>query len=146
MNRARLALLPLLAFLIACASASAQDMDELLIGEWKMDLRVLEYPGVKYYQEDASIFIIEKMTDGTYRILSRITTRAVAENENLLPPECQDKKECIYDDASEGIGQLINGKLFIDWISNNWIDDVFTISGNTMTGDDGNGPIRLTKR
>lgn len=131
----------------ATASAFAQDIDELLIGEWKMELRVLEYPGVRYYQEDASIFITERMPDDTYRILSRITTRAVAENENLLVrPECRGKKECIYDDASEGIGQLINGKLFVDWISEGWIDDVFTISGDTMTGDDGNGPIRLKKR
>ena len=134
-------------FLAAIASTYAQDLDEQLIGEWKRELRILEYPGVRYYQEDASIFITEKMPDGTFRILSRITTRAVAESENLLlRPECEGKKECIYDDASEGIGQLINGKLFVDWISEGWIDDIFTISGNTMTGDDGNGPIRLKKR
>jgi hypothetical protein len=133
--------------ILVSASLRAQSLEEHILGEWEMELRILEYPGVKYYQEDASIFIIEKMPDGTFRILSRITTRAVAENENLLlNPECEGKKECIYDDASEGIGQLINGKLFVDWIDEGWIDDVFTISGNRMTGDDGNGPIRLTKR
>lgn len=112
-----------------------------------MELRVLRFPGVEYYQEDASIFINEKMPDGTFRILSRMTTRAVAERDNLLlRPECEGKRECIYDDASEGIGRLINGKLYIDWFSEGWIDDVFTIAGNSMSGDDGNGPIKLTKK
>lgn len=129
------------------ASLLAQELEERLLGEWEMELRILKYPGVEYYQEDASIFIAEKMPDGTFRVISHITTRAVAESENLLlRPECEGKTECFYDDASEGIGQLINGKLFIDWASEGWIDDVFTISGNTMTGDDGNGPIRLTKK
>lgn len=124
----------------------AQDLDEHILGEWQMELRILEYPGVKYYQEEASIFITEKMPDGTFRVISHITTRAVAESEYLLTrPECEGKTECIYDDGSNGIGRLINGKLFIDWIDDGWIDDVFTISGNKMSGDDGNGPIRLTK-
>lgn len=133
--------------LAAAASALAQDMDEQLLGEWKMQRRILKFPGVEYHQEDASIFISEKLPDGTFRIISHVTTRAVAESENLLlRPECEGKRECVYDDASEGTGRLINGKLFVDWVSEGWIDDVFTISGNTMSGDDGNGPIRLTKR
>ena len=111
-----------------------------------MELRILELPGVVYHQEEASIFISEKLPDGTFRVISHITTRAVAVSEHLLVrPECEGKTECIYDDGSEGVGRLINGKLFIDWISEGWIDDVFSISGNKMTGDDGNGPIRLTK-
>jgi hypothetical protein len=131
----------------ASAMSFAQDLEQHIIGEWKMDLRILRFQGVEYYQEDASIFISEKMPDGTFRIISHITTRAVAEDARLLlRPECEGKTECIYDDASEGIGRLINGKLFIDWLSAGWIDDVFTISGDTMTGDDGNGPIKLTKR
>jgi hypothetical protein len=139
----------LVAFLLIAATALsvAQSLEEHILGEWKMDLRILRFPGVEYYQEDASIFISEKMPDGTFRVISHMTTRAVAEDERLLlRPECEGKTECIYDDASEGIGRLVNGKLFIDWLSEGWIDDVFTISGNTMTGDDGNGPIRLTKR
>lgn len=133
--------------LIASAASSfAQDLDEHILGEWKMELRVLDFAEVKFHQEEASIFISEKLPDGTFRIISHITTRAVAESEDLLlRPECEGKTECIYDDGSEGIGRLINGKLFIDWISEGWIDDVFTISGNKMTGDDGNGPIHLTK-
>lgn len=130
----------------ASASSFGQTIEQQILGEWTMELRILRSPGVEYYQEDASIFVIEKLPDGTFRVLSHMTTRAVADSENLLDrPECEGKTVCIYDDASEGIGRLINGKLFIDWISEGWIDDVFTISGNKMSGDDGNGPIRLTK-
>ena len=130
----------------ASASSFAQSLEQQILGEWKMELRILRSPGVEYHQEDASIFVIEKLPDGTFRVLSHMTTRAVADSENLLDrPECEGKTVCIYDDASEGIGRLINGKLFIDWISEGWIDDVFTISGNKMSGDDGNGPIKLTK-
>lgn len=128
------------------ASSIAQNIEEQILGEWRMELRILKSPGVEYYQEEASIFIIEKMPDSTFRIISHITTRAVADDERLLDrPECEGKTECIFDDGSEGVGRLINGKLFIDWISEAWIDDVFTISGNKMSGDDGNGPIKLTK-
>ena len=132
--------------LVASTSSFAQNLDEHILGEWRMDLRILDFPDVKYHQEEASLFISEKMPDGTFRIISRITTRAVAENEYLLiRPECEGKTECIYDDGSEGIGRLVNGKLFIDWIDEGWIDDIFTINGNEMTGDDGNGPIRFVK-
>jgi hypothetical protein len=128
------------------ASSFAQNYEQQILGEWKMAPRILERIGVEFHQEDASIFISEKLPDGTFRVISHMTTRAVADDERLLDrPECEGKTECIYDDASEGIGRLINGKLFIDWISEGWIDDVFTISGDKMSGDDGNGPIRLTK-
>lgn len=132
--------------LLLAISSFAQDLDEQILGEWQMELRILDFPGVKYHQEEASIFISEKLPDGTFRIISHITTRAVADSEYLLlRPECEGKTECIYDDGSEGIGRLINGRLFVDWFSEGWIDDVFTISGDKMSGDDGNGPIRLTK-
>ena len=131
---------------LIAASSFAQSLDEQILGEWTMEPRLLDFPSVKYHQEEASIFISEKLPDGTFRVISHMTTRAVADNERLhIRPECDGKTECIYDDASEGIGRLINGKLFIDWISEGWIDDVFTISGNKMSGDDGNGPIILTK-
>lgn len=133
--------------LTATAALYAQNLEQHIQGEWEMDLRLLRFPGVVYYQENGSVFINEQQPDGTFRILSRITTRAVADEKGLLiRPGCEDKTECIYDDASEGVGRLINGKLYIDWISEGWIDDVFTISGDTMTGDDGNGPIKLTKK
>jgi hypothetical protein len=133
-------------FVATSASSFAQSLEEQILGEWTMELRTLERTGVVFHQEEASIFIIEKLPDGTFRVMSHMTTRAVADSEHLLDrPECEGKTECIFDDGSEGVGRLINGKLFIDWISEAWIDDVFTISGNKMSGDDGNGPIKLTK-
>jgi hypothetical protein len=145
MNSSRLLSVTSVSLLLAISSF-AQDLDEQILGEWQMELRILDFPGVKYHQEEASIFISEKLPDGTFRIISHITTRAVADSEYLLlRPECEGKTECIYDDGSEGIGRLINGRLFVDWFSEGWIDDVFTISGDKMSGDDGNGPIRLTK-
>jgi hypothetical protein len=133
-------------FIAGSASSFAQSLDEQILGEWRMELRILKRSGVVFYQEEASIFFIEKLPDNTFRVMSHITTRAVADSEHLLDrPECEGKTECYYDDGSEGIGTLINGKLFVDWNSQGWIDDVFTISGNKMSGDDGNGPIKLTK-
>jgi hypothetical protein len=76
-----------------------------------------------------------------------VTTRAVAESDDLLFRRgCIGKLECIYDDATEGVGTLMNDRIFIDWLDEDgWIDDLLTIDGNIMTGDDGNGPIRLVK-
>ena len=64
----------------------------------------------------------------------------------LLRPGCVGKVECVYDDATEGVGTLMRDKFFIDWLDDDgWIDDLLTIDGNEMTGDDGNGLIRLVK-
>ena len=67
--------------------AFAQDQAELeehIIGVWRMDPRVLNSPGVVYTQEDGTVSIMEKMPDGTFRVMSRVTTRAVAESDDLL--------------------------------------------------------------
>jgi hypothetical protein len=89
---------------------------------------------------------MEKMPDGKYRVLSRVSTRAVAETDDLLiRPGCIGKSECFYDDATEGIGTVFRNTLHIDWIDEGWIDDFLTLDGNVMTGDDGNGLIRLVK-
>ena len=132
--------------LIAVAQGD-RPIEEHVIGVWRMDQRVLDSPGVMYYQEEGTVSIMEKKTDGTFRVMCRVTTRAVAETDDLLfRPGCIGKKECIYDDATEGIGQLRGNRIYIDWIDDDgWIDDLFTINGNVMTGDDGNGPIRLVK-
>ena len=129
----------ILCLLLATAAAyaqSARDLETHVIGVWRMDPRTLYSPGVVYYQED-----------GTFRVMSRVTTRAVAESDDLLlRPGCIGKKECIYDDATEGIGTLYRNTIHIDWLDDEgWIDDLLTIDGNVMTGDDGNGPIRLVK-
>lgn len=130
--------------------AAAQDdvpLEEHIIGVWHMDPRTLESPGVKYYQEEGIVSIMERKPDGSFRVMSRVTTRAVAESDDLLfRPGCIGKTECVYDDATEGVGTLMNDRIFIDWLDDQgWIDDLLTINGNVMTGDDGNGPIRLVK-
>jgi len=140
----------LLVALIVPALTIAQDdvpLEEHIIGVWRMDLRTLESPGVMYYQESGTVSIIEQMPDGTFRVMSRVTTRAVAESADLMiRPGCIGKKECVYDEATEGVGVLMDDRIYIDWLDDDgWIDDLLTIDGNVMTGDDGNGPIRLVK-
>jgi hypothetical protein len=140
----------LIAGLLSAGLAAAQDdvpLEEHIIGVWRMELRTLESPGVMYYQETGTVTIIEQMADGTFRVMSRVTTRAVAESEDLIiRPGCIGKKECVYDEATEGVGVLMDNRIYIDWLDDDgWIDDLLTIDGNVMTGDDGNGPIRLVK-
>jgi hypothetical protein len=140
----------LFAALLTPALSIAQDdvpLEEHIIGVWRMELRTLESPGVMYYQEAGNVSIVEQMPDGTFRVMSRVTTRAVAESDDLLVrPGCLGKKECVYDEATEGVGVLMDDRIYIDWLDDDgWIDDLLTIDGNVMTGDDGNGPIRLVK-
>jgi hypothetical protein len=137
------------AILLPVLSAAQDDvpLEEHILGVWRMELRTLESPGVMYYQEAGTVTIIEQMPDGTFRVMSRVTTRAVAESDDLLVrPGCLGKKECVYDEATEGVGVLMDDQIYIDWLDDEgWIDDLLTIDGNVMTGDDGNGPIRLVK-
>jgi len=107
-----------------------------------MDDRVRRSPGIVVNERDLRIFVLDKNDDGTYRVVSTVTIHAVSERENLLGrPECLGKKECTFDDASEGIGRLVGNKFYVDWIAEAWIDDVYTISGNRMTGHDGNAAL-----
>lgn len=134
--------------LLASLGAYAQtDLAEHLIGVWRMDPRTLESPGITAVQEEGTVTVLERSADGTFRVMARITTRATAISDDLFfIPGCVGKTECVYDDATEGVGTLINDKFFIDWLDDEgWIDDLMTIEGNEMTGDDGNGPIRLVK-
>jgi hypothetical protein len=131
---------------ISALGQDEQSVEERVLGVWRMDPRTLYSPGVVYYQEDGTVSVMEKMADGKFRVLSRVSTRAVAESDDLLTrPGCIGKTECFYDDATEGIGTVFRNTLHIDWIDDGWIDDVLTIDGNVMTGDDGNGLIRLTR-
>jgi len=124
-----------------------QSVGERVLGVWRMDPRILNSPGVVYYQEDGTVSIMEQMPDGKFRVMSRVTTRAVAESDDLLiRPGCIGKKECVYDDATEGIGVVFRNTIYIDWIDDDgWLDDLLTIKGEVMTGDDGNGLIRLVE-
>jgi len=123
------------------------DLSAYIIGVWDMDPRTLHSAGVEYTQEEGTVSIVERMPDGRFRVMARITTHAVAVSDDLLVrPGCIGKKECVYDDATEGVGKLFRNTIFIDWFDDEgWIDDLMTIDGNVMTGDDGNGPIRLVK-
>ena len=47
--------------------------------------------------------------------------------------------------GTEGIGRYVAGRFMIDYYGENWYDDVFTISGLTMSGRDPNGPIYMEK-
>jgi len=126
-----------------------QDRDAVkqhLLGAWKMEPRVLRSPGLVSYQEDATLTFTALLPDGRLQVIARITTRAVAETENQFTrPGCVGKKECIFDDATEGLCAVFGQSLYIDWIDPGWIDDFFKLSGNELTGDDGNGPIRFIK-
>ena len=144
----RFAFLALLIVTLPVRAGDDLPVEEQIIGVWHMDPRTLESPGITFYQEEGTVSIMERMADGTFRVISRVSTRAVAETADLMfRPGCIGKKECFYDDATEGIGTLLSGnRLYIDWLDDEgWIDDLLTIDGNVMTGDDGNGPIRLVK-
>ena len=142
-----------LSIIAAGATTNAADnetpskkLDQYILGEWKMETRVLQSAGIVTYQQNPSIFVTDILPDGSFRVISSYTIRAVADTEGLLSrPECEGKTDCLYDTGSEGIGTLIKNKFYIYWVDDGWIDDVLTISGNKMSGDDGNGPINLTK-
>lgn len=133
----------------AMTPAVSQDessVDERVLGVWRMDPRTLQAPGARFVQEDGTVSITDRLPDGRYRVIARITTRGISESDlRFNEPGCHDAKECTYDSATEGIGAVFRDTLYIDWIDEGWIDDLFTIKGNVMTGDDGNGPIRLVK-
>ena len=148
MNKLRTLLLAV--FLIPCSIVHGQENDaseDALLGVWKMEPRILRRGNYIAYQEEATISITERMPDGRYMVIARMTSRIVADVEGLIGiPGCEDKKECIFDDATEGIGSSFRSAFYVDYFAENWIDDLFTVKGNVMTGDDGNGPIRLIKK
>ena len=128
-------------------SQEGNSIEDKLLGVWEMEPRILEGPGYIAYQEEATISITERMPDGRYMIIVRMTTRVVSEVSGAINiPGCEDKTECIFDDATEGIGSSFRSAFYVDYFASNWIDDLFTIKGNVMTADDGNGPIKLIKK
>lgn len=123
-------------------SSWAQTAAPDILGEWRMDERVHRSTRVAYHERDLRIFVLDQRDDGTYRVIATVTVEAVADREDILSrPECRGKKECTYDNASEGIGRLVGNTFYVDWIDEAWIDDVYTITGDRMTGDDGNAPL-----
>ena len=136
-------------FILPFAAAYAQDsnsMEENLLGVWKMEPRILRRENFVSYQEEATVSITERLPDGRYLVIARMTSRVVTDVEGALNiPGCEDKTECIYDDATEGLGSSFRSAFYVDYFAENWIDDLFTVKGNVMTADDGNGPIKLIK-
>ena len=139
----------LLFLFLSLGVVRGQDRDAVnqhLLGAWKMEPRVLRSPGLVSYQEDATLTFTAVLPDGRLQVITRVTTRSVADTENQFTrPGCVGKKECIYDGATEGLCAVFGQSLYIDWIDPGWIDDFFKLSGNELTGDDGNGPIRFIK-
>jgi hypothetical protein len=124
-----------------------ESMEETLLGVWIMEPRVLRGANFVDYQEEATISITEKLPDGRYLVLARMTSRVVTDDEGILNiPGCEEKTECIYDEATEGIGSSFRSAFYVDYYAENWIDDLFTVKGHVMTADDGNGPIKLIKQ
>lgn len=118
---------------------------EHIVGVWRMDPRILDSPAVTSYQEDGTV-TFKLLPDGRYSVIGRISTRSVLKNDQTFTdPGCVGKKECTQDGATEGLGALFGRTLYVDWYATFWIDDFFKVNGNEMTGDDGNGPIRLVK-
>jgi hypothetical protein len=135
--------------LLASGSVHAQEsnsMEETLLGVWKMEPRILRGGNYVSYQEEAIMSITERMPDGRYLVIVRMTSRIVTDEEGLMNvPGCEEKTECFIDDATEGIGSSFRSAFYVDYFADNWIDDLFTVKGNVMDADDGNGPIRFNK-
>lgn len=141
--------LPSVLILLASGLVSAQannSMEETLLGVWKMEPRILRGANFVSYQEEATMSITERMPDGRYLVIVRMTSRIVTNVEGAINvPGCEDKTECFVDDATEGIGSSFKSAFYVDYFADNWIDDLFTVKGNVMDADDGNGPIRFNK-
>jgi hypothetical protein len=135
--------------LLASGSVYPQEsnsLEETLLGVWKMEPRILKGGNFVSYQEEATMSITERMPDGRYLVIVRMTSRIVTDEEGLMNvPGCEEKTECFIDDATEGIGSSFRSAFYIDYFADNWIDDLFTVKGNVMDADDGNGPIRFNK-
>ena len=136
-------------FIFSFSAAHGQEGDAIkqhLLGAWKLEPRVLRSPGLVTYQEDATLTFTALLPDGRLQVITRVTTRSVAETDDRFTrPGCVGKKECIYDGATEGLCAVFGNSLYVDWIDPGWIDDFFKLSGNELTGDDGNGPIKFIK-
>lgn len=142
--------LAILPAVIALGSANAQDDDELienlLVGTWLVEERVLEFANATARQINGKVHITERNDDGTYRVLVTLSTHLkVREGEEGDFVDCQGKDECTTSSATEGVGRYVAGRFMIDYYAENWYDDVFTVSGLTMNGADPNGPIILRK-
>tara|TARA_B110000116_G_scaffold271678_1_gene293178 strand:+ start:2267 stop:2713 length:447 start_codon:yes stop_codon:yes gene_type:complete len=124
---------------------SGSALSEQIVGVWRMDPRTLNSFAVSSYQEDGTV-TFKLLPDGRFSVIGRISTRMVLKNDQTFTdPGCVGEKECTQDGATEGLGALFGNTIYVDWFDAGWIDDFFKVNGNVMTGDDGNGLIRLVK-
>ncbi len=127
-------------------SAADHTIEELLLGTWIVQDREFEVGDVLVRHIDGKIHVADRKPDGTYTVLVTLSSHFRAKDGSGAPlPECDGKPECILASGTEGVGVYTNGRFFIDYFGENWIDDLFTISDFTMRGWDVNGPIVLTK-
>lgn len=123
-----------------------QSVEELLLGSWNVAVREFDFENVAIRQTGGVIHITERLPDGTFLVLVTLSNHVSNKDGSDRPlAECDGEKECVRASATEGIGVYSNGRFLIDYFGENWMDDVFTISGTTMSGRDANGPIHLTK-
>ena len=54
--------------LLASGSAWTQDSEPQIQGEWRMDLRIRNRPGVILNQQDIVLFVSDKMPQGASRL------------------------------------------------------------------------------
>ncbi len=128
------------------AQADDQSIEQLLIGSWDVAIREFEYENTKVRQTDGVFHVTGRLPDGTYTVLVTIATHISNLDESDRPhPACDGKPKCVQNGATEAIGVYSNGKFRVDYYGENWLDDVFTVSGRQMSGKDLNGPIFMTK-
>lgn len=126
--------------------ADQQSIEKLLIGSWEVAIREFEYENTKVTQTDGILHVTGRLPDGTYTVLVTIATHISNLDGSDRPhPACEGKPKCVQNGATEAIGVYSNGKFRVDYYGENWLDDVFTISGRKMSGKDLNGPIFMTK-
>lgn len=123
-----------------------QSIEKLLLGSWDVANREFEYDNTKVVQTDGVLHVTDRLPDGTYTVLVTIATNISNLDGSDRPhPACNGESKCVQNGATEAIGVYSNGKFRVDYYGDNWLDDVFTVSGRKMSGKDLNGPIYMTK-
>lgn len=126
--------------------AGEQSVEKLLMGTWNVAIREFEYENTKVRQTDGVFHVTGRLPDGTYTVLVTIATHISNLDGSDRPhPACEGKSKCVQNGATEAIGVYSNGRFRVDYYGENWLDDLFTVSGHKMSGKDLNGPIFMTK-
>ena len=112
-----------------------QSIEDLLLGSWDVAIREFEIDNAHVRQTDGVVHVTARLPDGTYTVLVTMSSHVSNSNGGDRPlAACEGKPKCVQNSATEGVGIYTNGRFSIDYYGDNWLDDVFTISGNTMSG------------